>query len=808
MSEEQSRLLKIEQSQIFVVSQHLRSNWTCGQMRSLAEAVTYRRFTAQRRRLMKTAVRISGYHLQPPRLTKAYCTLALGILIFWVLLTLSFVPADFDVIEHTETISSGDKPHPCKDEVSSKVPKTINSVAIREMNIERFENRQKHAKHHKTLSESVSIIAACKDRTAALEATLPSWRRVYGVSEIVLVDYGSRDPSAVVSLMNSLSVPDLDVGEVFIRMADSHAPWSLSRAYNLAASISFGKLIVKVDCDTVLAPNFLDLHPLGRTHGRTFYTTNWSKVLGNPLVGVFVMDRLDFERSAGYDERIVSHGGESVDLYNRLVHRHGLHYKELNGSVCHHLSHENLSPPTRRPISTVTSGKENILAVTSLRQKWTLSAKRDLGTTFALFDETPKQNRWLKADRILRRSIIRASATRWSPDALGLLSDDEMNRVQSLAVEEALSSEFHVPAQIVSQLSAFAASQLLSLLHNGPQAAAVFVELSGPSLADRILGLCRAIGLGHALRRPLVVYWLPLTNPLRFQGKHVTLDDLFDLQGTNEELEQVSMKTYVFDGGQQWPCAELHSRDCANLDKQFIHITDIRKPGPAIARPGRYQHLHLRLGSYETEGDVLPFKIRSPYERYPHSSGLDKTLATALHVLVLPKEVSSGMRQFVASARESTGIFHSLSLPPRVLMSLENPNQVELAAMLAFTGAGRGRQHSIIPDGSINPMGKKLRFAIDGPASFASSQETRSILATNQDQPSALKCNGVGSLDQDTSCAQESLADLFALLHSKAIFWTTELDGEVSRNAALAKVGPGGHALYAMRAAIHRSPPV
>lgn len=732
---------------------------------------------------MKTAARISGHHLRSQQAATTYCVLALGILVLCTVVVLCIVPPEFNVTEHVPNDPAAQSRHTGQLIPVLKRSKVVNSVAIREANMERFEKRQAKAKQPRPLSDSVSIIAACRDHTGVLETTLSSWRRVKGVSEIVLVDYGSIHESGVATQMNRFMGSNNGIGEVLVRMTDTETPWSLSRAYNLAASIAFGRVIVKVDCDTVLAPNFLKYHPLDLAHRHMFYTSNWSTSLGNPLSGVFVMDKSLFEMSAGYDERIVSRGGEDVELYERLLHKRGMYFRELNKKACHHISHENQRSIVRRPVPTTSSGRENILALAAIGKIWKLSTRREIGTSFELSDETPRTYR--SSNVAVRPSglvVIRAIPVRWSPDALGLLSDDELNRIQSLAATEALSKDFHFPIQVAGQISPLDATQLLSQMQNAPDAAVIFLELSGPSISDRIMGLIRAIGWGHSIRRPLVVYWLPLSANVLQSEKHVTLSTLLDLQATNDALESARMETKIFDGGLQWPCPSSYSRTCANRDHQFRRIADMDQLDLSISRN---RHIHTRLGPCISESDILPIRPSNAYRRPSDTIRFDAALAAALKALVLPIDISSNMAHFAESSRQTIGIFHSKpwsGLSDTISESQGIPHQARTLAndlhRLQLLGSNSKRE---------------VRIASDGPDSVLASVKIATALGMPENIVRGSGCKSAGSMDRETSCAKNSFANILTAVHSRFVLPNVDKDGMLVSQ-------PGARALRAMRA--------
>lgn len=165
------------------------------------------------------------------------------------------------------------------------------------------------------LRPGISIIAACQDRTDSLLQTLPSWLGAANVDELVLVDWSSHDKLADALPRSALNDPRL----VLLRV-DGQSEWMLSRAYNLALRFTTRRTILKVDCDTRLSHDFLNVHPLPRN---AFYAGDWTQLnagASNALHtnGVLFVARDDLFALGGYDERITTYGWDDSDLATRL----------------------------------------------------------------------------------------------------------------------------------------------------------------------------------------------------------------------------------------------------------------------------------------------------------------------------------------------------------------------------------------------------------------------------------------------------------------------------------------------------------
>ena len=114
----------------------------------------------------------------------------------------------------------------------------------------------------------VSLVAACRDRTAFLQSALPTWlRALRSTDEVVLVDWATDEKKHV-----PLYVVVKDVGDrrVSLLRVENVTSWTLSRAYNVALSLARGEWVLKVDCDTMLDNHFLeDLTLPGTAAGET-----------------------------------------------------------------------------------------------------------------------------------------------------------------------------------------------------------------------------------------------------------------------------------------------------------------------------------------------------------------------------------------------------------------------------------------------------------------------------------------------------------------------------------------------------------
>jgi len=157
---------------------------------------------------------------------------------------------------------------------------------------------------------SVSITTGCMNRREFLDKTLPTWTRSAVPNEILIVDWSSSE------ILQDLV--QMDPRIVVFRVTDQKY-WHNSKCHNLEFRLARGGIVLRLDSDYLLGPDFFPKHPLA---SGTFYAGNWKKVLTSDkksLSGVLYAHRNDLFRANGYNERLDSYGQEEDDLYDRLA---------------------------------------------------------------------------------------------------------------------------------------------------------------------------------------------------------------------------------------------------------------------------------------------------------------------------------------------------------------------------------------------------------------------------------------------------------------------------------------------------------
>jgi len=210
----------------------------------------------------------------------------------------------------------------------------------------------------------VSIAASCKlddaERVKDLRVSFSSWLSVKGVRQIIIVDWNSSHPliSELQALANLCPVFEIDC--VFLQVRNSIAnvnmKWTITSATNLAFRFVQAPYILKVDCDTLLHPEFIQLNPLADTGFRYGDWRHARDANDLHLNGVFLARASHFREVHGFDERFRFYGWDDSDLYLRLAehirrtstvaHIHqDFHRMKGSVSLIEHIKHERHTDP-------------------------------------------------------------------------------------------------------------------------------------------------------------------------------------------------------------------------------------------------------------------------------------------------------------------------------------------------------------------------------------------------------------------------------------------------------------------------------
>lgn len=155
----------------------------------------------------------------------------------------------------------------------------------------------------------IAVVTTCKNRRSDLEMSLPAMVEA-GFDEVVLVDYGCPQGAGEWAKSTHPSV------KVVYHDADSG--FSASKARNLGAQAVVADWIFFVDCDILIAPDFVAYLRSRLTECR-YYRAEEHGRNERVAYGSFVVLRDDFTRVGGYDEMYRGWGCEDDDVFFRLT---------------------------------------------------------------------------------------------------------------------------------------------------------------------------------------------------------------------------------------------------------------------------------------------------------------------------------------------------------------------------------------------------------------------------------------------------------------------------------------------------------
>lgn len=201
------------------------------------------------------------------------------------------------------------------------------------------------------MNESVSVVCGFMDRHEALRQTLPNWLAFPEIGEVIVVDFGSSVPVEAVTDVYD----DARLRIVHVR---GQTRWIASKCHNLGVRLAAGGVLLRLDADYWLEPDFFAKHPLADAlffagNRRIARTDN-----ERHLAGALYVHKRHVIRVNGYDERIVTYGDENDDLYERLA-RAGLSRRDFDLDSIHHLPHEEALRVQLRAASDVQRETEN-----------------------------------------------------------------------------------------------------------------------------------------------------------------------------------------------------------------------------------------------------------------------------------------------------------------------------------------------------------------------------------------------------------------------------------------------------------------
>jgi glycosyltransferase involved in cell wall biosynthesis len=149
-----------------------------------------------------------------------------------------------------------------------------------------------------------SIVTPNRDRLSTLQRVIGSWQACRHVSEIIIVDFGSREPIAP---GHFASTDKLHI--VRVENADC---WRIGLAINIGVQLASGERICKLDSDIAIRDDAL----LSRVDLEgAFYRGRDGTATSN---GQACFRKRSWEAVGGYNEWMSGYGFDDTDFYQRL----------------------------------------------------------------------------------------------------------------------------------------------------------------------------------------------------------------------------------------------------------------------------------------------------------------------------------------------------------------------------------------------------------------------------------------------------------------------------------------------------------
>jgi hypothetical protein len=157
---------------------------------------------------------------------------------------------------------------------------------------------------------TTGIVVACHERTHHLK----SWSEVNCVNEVIVVDWLNHENFDYT--FQNVKVITVSKNESTCNL------WRPSTPYNLALQFLKTDVAVKIDCDDVLGPSFIQENVIQHGTFRSGELENRQTSYNNRSIvhlnGVLVAFREDIIQAGGFNEHIHSYGHEDSDLFQRL----------------------------------------------------------------------------------------------------------------------------------------------------------------------------------------------------------------------------------------------------------------------------------------------------------------------------------------------------------------------------------------------------------------------------------------------------------------------------------------------------------
>ena len=337
-------------------------------------------------------------------------------------------------------------------------------------------------------AQQISLVSACMDREFTLPVAMKSWLDARGVEEVIIVDWSSDIPIHE-------KFPDLfqDPRIKLITVQDEPG-WILSWAFNLGARhVTPGYKLMKVDCDTFIAVDFFEKHPL--TDG-IYYAGDWRVAVtenGKHLNGVFYLKQSDFAQINGFDERLHTYGWDDSDIFDRF-NRSGLELKHFDQSTIFHIDHpDNLRYKKQKNLINLLFQTQKNRILSEQLPKWTSN------DTFTQFDLK-------KGSTYSGISNHFIAKRKWTvPSLEKLVTPEQLEKAQKGAAEIVLRG-YGISWETLGQLSA---SYLMKLIptYTGNAERRMIVLHAQHGLSNRLRALAAGLAIARKTNRHFRLIW-------------------------------------------------------------------------------------------------------------------------------------------------------------------------------------------------------------------------------------------------------------------------------------------------------------
>ena len=171
-----------------------------------------------------------------------------------------------------------------------------------------------------------SICTGVKDRNEYLLQAIPSWLKL-PATEIVIIDWSSKQHTKE-------ALSGIKGDRIKIIRVKNEDTFGLSKVWNFAISHTKERFILKIDADIILKTKRIARHPVGDS----FFYVGERGLTGWETFGTILMTREMFQKSNGYNERLINWGYEDNDYFLRLI-KLGFAMHRWSKKSLNHISH-------------------------------------------------------------------------------------------------------------------------------------------------------------------------------------------------------------------------------------------------------------------------------------------------------------------------------------------------------------------------------------------------------------------------------------------------------------------------------------